>query len=267
MRRASLLLPALAAAVLAATTPARAETSVSPWKPARVSSPQWESHPAFDPVTGEFYFVRSSPAFEGWRSSRQPLHCGRLVAIPSAPSFAVGRDRGRSLRSRPTAARLYFISTRTVRRARSGKDSRHLARRRAPLGRRPGARPTRLPEPREFQRNGVVPAPRRRMDRSTSDRSGPAVSAATISGARAATRRAAGPSRISGAAINTPGDEYEPLPSARGRRLIVAGRATACLECTARHQKAGRETDLVLHGQQQVDANGTEHRSLAALAG
>ena len=60
------------------------------------------------------------------------------------------------------------------------------------------------------------------MDRSTSDRSGPAGSAATTSGVRAATRQATGPSRISGRAINTAGDEYEPLPSADGKRLIVA---------------------------------------------
>jgi hypothetical protein len=36
-----------------------------PWKPKGISSPQFESHAALDPRTGEFYFVRSSPAFEG----------------------------------------------------------------------------------------------------------------------------------------------------------------------------------------------------------
>ena len=40
---------------------------VRPWKPAGISSPLFESHAAFDPRTGELYFVRSSPAFEGWR--------------------------------------------------------------------------------------------------------------------------------------------------------------------------------------------------------
>ena len=40
---------------------------VRPWKPAGISSPRFESHPAFDPRTGDFYFVRSSPEFRGWR--------------------------------------------------------------------------------------------------------------------------------------------------------------------------------------------------------
>ena len=38
-----------------------------PWKPAGISSPQFESHAAFDPLNGDFYFVRSTPAFSGWR--------------------------------------------------------------------------------------------------------------------------------------------------------------------------------------------------------
>ena len=42
-------------------------THVRPWKPAGISSPQFESHPALDPRTGDLYFVRSSPQFTGWR--------------------------------------------------------------------------------------------------------------------------------------------------------------------------------------------------------
>jgi len=63
----------LTAAIAAAATTA-ASSSVEPWKPAGVSSPQFESHPAFDPITGDFYFVRSSPTFEGWRIF--VTHCG-----------------------------------------------------------------------------------------------------------------------------------------------------------------------------------------------
>src|SRR5687768_7703997 len=40
---------------------------VRPWRPVGISSLQFESHAAFDPRTGDLYFVRSSPAFEGWR--------------------------------------------------------------------------------------------------------------------------------------------------------------------------------------------------------
>jgi hypothetical protein len=34
------------------------------WTPAAISSSQFESHPAFDTLTGDLYFVRSSPATE-----------------------------------------------------------------------------------------------------------------------------------------------------------------------------------------------------------
>jgi len=34
---------------------------------AGISSAQFESHAAFDPRTGDFHFVRSSPQFTGWR--------------------------------------------------------------------------------------------------------------------------------------------------------------------------------------------------------
>ncbi len=46
-----------------------------PWAPPGISSPQFESHGAFDPLTSDFYFVRSSPKFEGWRILVS--HCGR----------------------------------------------------------------------------------------------------------------------------------------------------------------------------------------------
>jgi hypothetical protein len=61
-------LPALVALCLLASSaePALAADATQ-WKPKGVSSPQFESHAAFDPLTGDFYFVRSSPKFEGWR--------------------------------------------------------------------------------------------------------------------------------------------------------------------------------------------------------
>lgn len=54
---------ALGGAALAATP----SLDVVPWKPAGISSNQFESHAAFDPRTGDLYFVRSSPQFTGWR--------------------------------------------------------------------------------------------------------------------------------------------------------------------------------------------------------
>ena len=61
------LVLALGFALRARLVSAVPSADVTPWKPAGISSPQFESHPAFDPLTGDFYFVRSSPSFEGWR--------------------------------------------------------------------------------------------------------------------------------------------------------------------------------------------------------
>ena len=58
----SAVVAALAARVMVSVV----RTNVRAWKPAGISSPQFESHPAFDPRTGDFYFVRSSPQFTGW---------------------------------------------------------------------------------------------------------------------------------------------------------------------------------------------------------
>src|SRR5215510_1086529 len=64
----------MAAVVLLLGSLVPTSSTVEAWKPAGISSPQFESHAAFDPLTGDFYFVRSSPAFEGWRILVS--HCG-----------------------------------------------------------------------------------------------------------------------------------------------------------------------------------------------
>lgn len=45
--------------LLAALALAPLSGRVEPWTPAGVSSPMFESHPAFDPWNGDLYFVRS----------------------------------------------------------------------------------------------------------------------------------------------------------------------------------------------------------------
>ena len=64
-----------------------ARVDVRPWTPAGISSPQFESHAAFDPKSGELYFVRSSPQFTGWR-----ILVSRCTATgwsePRPPTFA-----------------------------------------------------------------------------------------------------------------------------------------------------------------------------------
>jgi len=86
--------------------------AVKHWKPKGVSSPQFESHAAFDPLTGDFYFVRSSPKFEGWRILVS--QCGtKGWSEPAPPAFA-----GDGVEADPYLTRdgrsLYFISTRST---------------------------------------------------------------------------------------------------------------------------------------------------------
>jgi hypothetical protein len=77
----------LAAPALALTAGPAPGADVKPWIPAGISSPQFESHAAFDPLTGDFYFVRSSPKFEGWRILVS--RCGQKGwSPPHEPVFA-----------------------------------------------------------------------------------------------------------------------------------------------------------------------------------
>jgi Tol biopolymer transport system component len=216
MRCVGLLLTALTGAVLTATTPVRAEGTVAPWKPAGISSAQWESHPAFDPVTGEFYFVRSSPAFDGWR-----LFVSRCTAAgwsqPEPPSFASDALEADPWFT-PDGASLYYISARPFE-GKKGKDLDIWRVRRDSDGAWSAAE--RLPEP--VNSSETEWFPRLAPDGSLyfgSKRTG-GLGGNDIWRAR---RDPAGRWSVEnlGRAINTPGDEYEPLPNADGTRLIVA---------------------------------------------
>jgi hypothetical protein len=85
---------------------------VAPWSPPGISSAQFESHPAFDPLTGDLYFVRSTPKFEGWHL--QMSRCTKDGwSAPQAPGFAAD-----ALEADPWFAdggkTLYFISNRST---------------------------------------------------------------------------------------------------------------------------------------------------------
>jgi hypothetical protein len=54
------------------------------WNQPAVSSPNWESHPAFDPRTGDLWFVRSDPEFSGWHLL--VAHCERGSWQPAVPA-------------------------------------------------------------------------------------------------------------------------------------------------------------------------------------
>ncbi len=93
-----------------AATSAAAEVKL--WKPPGISSPQFESHAAFDPLTGDFYFVRSSPKFEGWRILVS--RCGaKGWSAPEPPVFA-GDGFEADPYFTPDGRSLYFISSRST---------------------------------------------------------------------------------------------------------------------------------------------------------
>jgi hypothetical protein len=199
---------------LAVPVPAGAGRVV-PWQPAGLSSPQFESHAAFDPLTGDLYFVRSSPEFSGWRilvSRCTPE--GWSQAMPAAfagagveadPFFTAG---GRTL---------YFISTRAT----GGTTSKDLDLwrvERSADGK--WGTPVRLPEP--LNSSAAEWFPRPGADGWLyfgSARPG------GLGGNDIWRGRADGAGRWTvenlGPAVNTAGEEYEPLPSADGSRLIV----------------------------------------------
>lgn len=189
---------------------------VAQWKPKGVSSPQFESHAAFDPLTGEFYFVRSSPKFEGWRILVS--RCGSEGwSKPAAPAFA-----GEGVEADPyftTDGRsLYYISTRPA----TGVAGRSLDIWRVERDGKggPWGTPFRLPEPVNSSGREWFPHPA--PDGWLyfgSDRPG-GLGRTDIWRARVGKDERWVVENL-GPAVNTPGDEYEPLPSPDGSRMIV----------------------------------------------
>lgn len=188
---------------------------VEPWQPKGISSAQFESHPAFDPITGDFYFVRSAPDFTGWRILVS--HCGaRGWSAPEAPVFA-----GDGVEADPFFANegrtLYFISTRSTDGVhRSDLDIWRVDR--AADGQ--WGTPMRLPEPVNSSAQEWFPRP------------GPEGWLYFGSGRPGGLGRtdiwraredAAGKWIVenAGPALNSPADEYEPLPSPDGQTMIL----------------------------------------------
>ena len=218
------LAPALAAMLFscgsAVDPPARSSTApaatVTPWQPRGVSSPSFESHPAFDPRTADLYFVRSSPKFEGWRILVSACGADGARGQPVSPPFA-----GRGVEADPfftaDGRSLYYISTR----ARGTTASADLDIWRVDRDAR-GAwqTPVRLPEPINSAAAEWFPRPspdgwlyfgsNRPGGQGKND----------IWRARVG---AGGQWRVEnlGPSVNSAGDEYEPLPSPDGRRLLI----------------------------------------------
>ncbi|MEJ0038249.1 MAG: hypothetical protein WDO68_19580 [Gammaproteobacteria bacterium] len=188
---------------------------VEPWRPKGISSAQFESHPAFDPLTGDFYFVRGAPDFTGWRILVS--HCGKHGwSAPEAPPFA-----GDGVEADPfftnEGRTLYFISTRSTDGVhRSDLDIWRADR--ATDG--TWGMPVRLPEPVNSPAQEWFPRPgpggwlyfgssrpggfgRTDIWRARQDESGKWLV------------------ENAGAALNSPADEYEPLPAPDGQSMIL----------------------------------------------
>lgn len=191
---------------------------VEPWKPAPISSPLFESHAAFDPLTGDFYFVRSSPEFSGWRILvSHPTAQG--WSEPESPAFAgdgVEADPFFAAESR----RVYFISNRTT----DGVQRKDLDLwfvDRDADGR--WCEPVRLPEP--LNSTSTEWFPRAAPDGWLyfgSNRPG-GLGKNDIWRGRQSDDGAWVVENL-GPAINSADDEFEPLPAPDGARLIVMAR-------------------------------------------
>jgi hypothetical protein len=203
------------AVVVACPVAAAFAAEVTAWKPKGISGPQFESHAAFDPLTGDFYLVRSSPAFEGWRIVVS--RCGENGwSPPGDPVFT-----GDGLEADPFFAAdgraLYFISSRSTDGVKRGDlDIWRVDR----DGQGAWETPVRLPEP--VNSKGAEWFPRPAPDGWLyfgSNRPG-GLGGNDIWRART---REDGTWTVEnlGSAINTAGDEYEPLLSPDGSRMIL----------------------------------------------
>ena len=204
-----------ATVVVAAALAATVAADVQPWKPAGVSSAEFESHAAFDPRTGDFYFVRSSRQFTGWRILVSRCDAGRW-STPKPPAFA-GEGVEADPYFTPDGRSVYFISTRPA----AGVERRSLDIWRADRSETGSwGTPTRLPEPVNSAWAEWFPRPG--ADGSLyfgSSRPG-GFGGTDIWRARSAASGGWAVENL-GAVVNTPGDEYEALPASDGSRMII----------------------------------------------
>jgi cytochrome c peroxidase len=236
--------------------PAGAGPTVRPWKPKGISSPKFESHAAFDPRSRDVYFVRSSPQFTGWR-----ILVSRCTAegwsTPEPPSFA-----GDGVEADPCFTKdgksLYFISTRS-RAGANGKDL-DIWRVDRDAGGTWGT-PVRLPEPVNSPSAEWFPRPA--PDGSLyfgSDRPG-GFGATDLWRARADGSGVWTVENL-GAAVNTPGHEYEPEISPDGKRLVFMAEGGLF---ESRRTEAGWSPRTKLGP--EIDVNGSEIGPLFSPSG
>lgn len=189
--------------------------TVQRWAPAGISSDMFEAYATFDPRSGALYFVRASKAFSGWRIMMSSCEQGQWQA-PVEPDFA-GRGVEADPYVTPDGRELYFISTRTTGSDKSADfDIWHSDR--LPSGE--WAPPQRLPAPVNSPAAEWFPRPGRDGWLYFGSNRPGGVGKNDIWRAKK-TGRANWTVENLGPNVNTPGDEYEPLPSPDGKWLLI----------------------------------------------
>ncbi|MEQ1772096.1 MAG: hypothetical protein ABL879_19965, partial [Devosia sp.] len=213
MRR--LLVGIVGSFVLLACRAEPAPAPVTQWTPAQISSPQFESHPAFDPVTGDLWFVRSRPDFTDWQLYVSPCGATGWRAPSRAPISGDGVDADPWFS--PDGATLWFISNRSA--AGISRTDTDIWRATRIRGGRWSA-PERLPAP--INSEAYEWYPRIGPDGWLYFGSGRSGGLGNVDIWRAR-QSSDGAWRVenAGSAINTSGGEYEAQPSADGRFMIV----------------------------------------------
>lgn len=81
-----------AGAVLIGATASSGMRGVERWAPPTISSDGFESHSAFDPRTGDIWFVRSGPQFTDWRIMVSRCEPHGLAGAVDAPIAGDGAE-------------------------------------------------------------------------------------------------------------------------------------------------------------------------------
>lgn len=216
----------------------------------------FESHAAFDPLTGDLYFVRSNIHFQGWRILVSRCGPGGWEAPADAPFAGDGVEADPALTD--NGRTLWFISTRTS----DGVRGRALDIWTVTRG-ADGAwgTPIRLPEPVNSAGNEWFPRPAGDgWLYFGSDRPG-GLGRTDIWRARQGsdgqwTVENAGP------ALNSPADEYEPLITPDGARMLLM---TSEGYFESRRSGAGWSPRVRLGP--EINANGSEIGALFSPSG
>jgi hypothetical protein len=237
--RASLLILSAPLLVTAASAAGEADAprTASQLTIAAVSSERFESHPALDPLSGDFYFVRSSPQFEGWRIWRSRCRAGGYATPEPAPFSGEGVEADPFITR--DGRRLYFISSRPDPPGKTGDDLDIWTAERSPSG--AWRTPVRLPAP--VNSPGAEWFPRL-------DRRGHLYFGSDRPGGHGATDiYVAQPEgrgwRVEnlGGEVSTAGDEYEFEPAHNGRFAVLMADGRL-FRIDARASRWGRRTPL-----------------------